>query len=128
MQTSRKVLLLALGLSAILLLASLPAADAASPGGRKLSQWSDWGNTWSGWGWGNGWGNGWGWRNSDPGQWCGVQGTVGQQTSGTQALQASSVTFALVQNQAADAWRQQGWTAQWQQVGSMRQGMRACSR
>lgn len=66
MQTSHKVLLLALGVSAILLLASLPAADAAGPGGRKLSQWSDWGNTWSGWGWGNGWGNGWRWRNSDP--------------------------------------------------------------
>lgn len=70
MQTSRQVLLLALGLSALLLLASLPAADAAGTGGRKLSQWSDWGNTWSGWGWGPGWGSGWGgWgRVSDPGE------------------------------------------------------------
>lgn len=62
MQTSQKVLLLALGLSALLLLASLPAADAARTG-RKLSQWSDWGGMWGGGGWG--WG-GWS-RPSDPG-------------------------------------------------------------
>jgi hypothetical protein len=64
MQTSQKVLLLALGLSALLLLASLPAADAAGTG-RKLSQWSDLGGMWGGWGWGSGWG-GWS-RPSDPG-------------------------------------------------------------
>lgn len=64
MQTSQKVLLLALGLSALLLLSCVPAADAARTG-RKLSQWSDWGGMWSGWGWGPGWG--WA-RPSDPGK------------------------------------------------------------
>lgn len=68
MQTSHKVLLLGLGLSALLVLASIPAAEAAraTPShGRRLAQWSDW----SGWGWGGGWGfGGWGGRFSDPGE------------------------------------------------------------
>lgn len=70
MQPRSKALLLALGLSAVVLLSAVPAAEA-SRSGRTLTQWSDsWGSSaWSGWGWGGGWGNPW-WgmtRPSDPG-------------------------------------------------------------
>jgi len=60
MQARNKALLLALGLSALLLLSAVPAAEA-SRSGRTLTQWSDWGSTWGGWGWG-----GWGWARPDP--------------------------------------------------------------
>lgn len=60
MQVRSKALLLALGLSALVLLSAVPAAEA-SRSGRTLTQWSDWGSTWSGWGWG-----GWGWAQPDP--------------------------------------------------------------
>lgn len=56
---ARKVVLLAIGLSALLLLAAVPAAEA-SRNTRSLKQWSDWA--------GMGWGGGWMWG---PGFWGG---------------------------------------------------------
>lgn len=97
MQTSHKVLLLALGLSALLLLASIPAAEAAGPT-RKLAQWSDW----SGWGWGwGGWGGPWGGRWSDPGKaacplgtgWCWHVPTLVQALLGSHQPCAAAVLF-----------------------------------
>lgn len=65
---SKRLCLLALGLSALLLLACVPGAEASPT--RGLKQWSD---SWSSWGtpW-SGWGGGWGRRVSDPGASVGV--------------------------------------------------------
>lgn len=68
MQLSRKAVLLALCLSALLLLAAVPAAEAGRSTRHltQVNQWMGWG---AGWGspWFGGWGGGWG-RQSDPGR------------------------------------------------------------
>jgi hypothetical protein len=68
MQLSRKAVLLALCLSALLLLAAVPAAEAGRSSRHltQVNQWMGWG---AGWGspWFGGWGGGWS-RPSDPGR------------------------------------------------------------